>query len=76
MSPGGGGGGLPEVMTSANNFTLVAPHISNPHVYMCREGHWAPCSCNPFFELPSRSVAKLGDLTKGHFTHEPRAVTG
>lgn len=38
MSPGGGGGGLPEVMTSANNFTLVAPHISNPHVYMCREG--------------------------------------
>jgi hypothetical protein len=38
-------------------------------------GHWAPCSCNPFFELPSWSIAKLGDLTKGHFTHEPRAVT-
>ena len=29
------GGGLPEVMTSANNFTLVAPLISNPHVYVC-----------------------------------------
>ena len=67
------GGGLPEVMTSANNFTLVAPLISNPHVYVCCGLHVLANAF--FFELPSPSVAKLGDLTKGRFTHEPRAVT-